>query len=464
MTPHTHHRAGWSCLLALSFISLTIAAPRAWGEPSTDRAAAVGAAMDFVDVTQIIPGIQLDLRYATPKNFLKRAVYPEPLCLLRRAVAERLARVQIRLALRGYGLKIWDAYRPLAVQKEMWALVPDERYVASPIKGSRHNRGAAVDCTLVDRDGVELEMPTAFDDFSARATASGKGATAKARANLAILQEAMRAGGFEVLDTEWWHFDCKGWEAFEVSDESLSEVSSSKAGEDGALMTLQIPLITRQLLVSVSDDWSATSGVLARFERSRAGAPWLQLDETIPVMLGRAGMAWGTGIHKLSGNARGPRKKEGDGRCPAGAFFLLSAFGYDAVPAKAQHPYRKMAARHVGVDDPRSRYYNRIIDGTVHQKDWSSFEIMRRNDERYRLGIVVQHNWQQTPEGGSCIFMHVWGGPGVTTAGCTAMTHENMTETYEWLKADEFPVLVQMPRGEYERVRSTENLPALSTQ
>ncbi|MBW4696675.1 MAG: M15 family metallopeptidase [Aphanocapsa lilacina HA4352-LM1] len=173
----------------------------------------------MVDLGAVAPGVQRDMRYATVDNFLKKAVYPEARCLLRPAVAERLARVQNRLAGEGFGLKVWDCYRPLAVQKQMWMLVPDERYVANPAKGSRHNRGAAVDLTLVDSRGKEQEMPTAFDDFSAKA---GRDAQAQwsvtARRNYAVLHKAMMAEGFVPLPSEWWHYDAPGWERYPVVD------------------------------------------------------------------------------------------------------------------------------------------------------------------------------------------------------------------------------------------------------
>jgi D-alanyl-D-alanine dipeptidase len=161
---------------------------------------------ELVDVARAVPGIQLDLRYATADNFLREAVYPCGRCLLRRPAAEALARAQAALAEKGLGLRVWDCYRPPAVQRKMWALVPDARYVANPAKGSIHNRGAAVDLTLVDAEGRALTMPTAFDDFSAAAAAEAPASTEAAR-NRATLRAAMEAAGFAGIRSEWWHFD-----------------------------------------------------------------------------------------------------------------------------------------------------------------------------------------------------------------------------------------------------------------
>jgi zinc D-Ala-D-Ala dipeptidase len=181
---------------------------------------------DLVDVQSINPRIRIDLRYATADNFLGKPMYRMAKCFLRREVAVRLSEVQVELESLGLGLKVWDGYRPLSVQKEFWKLVPDERYVASPVKGSRHNRGAAVDLTLVDRDGKELEMPTKFDDFT---EAAGAFAPCKERAaeNRRLLQRLMKAHGFEIFPTEWWHFDAAGWEKYDVLDLSFEEIEAS---------------------------------------------------------------------------------------------------------------------------------------------------------------------------------------------------------------------------------------------
>ena len=175
----------------------------------------------LVDAAAQIPGLKLDIRYATAKNFTGRALYGAPRCLLRPAVVERLARAQEAAAAQGLGLKVFDCYRPLAVQRAMWTLVPDERYVADPAKGSRHNRGAAVDLTLVDATGRELVMPTAFDDFSARAHRDYEDLPAATLANRALLERIMQDAGFSGLATEWWHFDADGWERYEILDVPL---------------------------------------------------------------------------------------------------------------------------------------------------------------------------------------------------------------------------------------------------
>jgi beta-N-acetylhexosaminidase/D-alanyl-D-alanine dipeptidase len=191
--------------------------------------AAAGKPDDLVDIASVDPTIAVDMRYAGENNFTKVVVYPVARCLLRRDAAERLRRVQARLREEGKALKVWDCYRPFSVQKKFWKLVPDTRYVAEPVadsagrplRGSKHNRGAAVDLTLVGRDGSPLEMPTDHDDFSPRAHRGSTAASAAARANSARLEEVMVAEGFEPLPTEWWHFDAPGWEKYPLSDQPL---------------------------------------------------------------------------------------------------------------------------------------------------------------------------------------------------------------------------------------------------
>lgn len=180
----------------------------------------------LVDIRSINPRIALDIRYATTNNFVKQKLYPAARCILRAGVAQQLSQVQTDLETRGLGLKVYDCYRPLAIQKVLWNIKPDPQYVADPAYGSRHNRGAAVDVTLVDRSGKELPMPTGFDDFSDRAARSYNNLPANVRQNRQTLEDAMVKAGFIPLATEWWHFDGKGWQNYSVRDVPFGAVAS----------------------------------------------------------------------------------------------------------------------------------------------------------------------------------------------------------------------------------------------
>ncbi|MBI4055490.1 MAG: D-alanyl-D-alanine dipeptidase [Elusimicrobia bacterium] len=173
---------------------------------------------ELTDLASLDPTFHLEIRYATQDNFTGKILYPQARCLLQQEAAQSLLRVQGELRKKGLGLKLWDCYRPLSIQKKLWRLVPDERYVADPKKGSRHNRAAAVDVTLVDLQGQELPMPTGFDDFSERAHRSYRGAGPQALQNRKILEQDMERQGFRGLESEWWHFDYRGWENYPLLD------------------------------------------------------------------------------------------------------------------------------------------------------------------------------------------------------------------------------------------------------
>ena len=172
----------------------------------------------LVDLQTIDTTLVIDNRYATTANVTDRRLYPDARIFLERSAAERLARVQASLRGRGLGLKVFDGYRPHAIQKALWKVKPDTRYVADPAKGSRHNRGSAVDVTLVDAEGRELPMPSAFDEFGPRSHLDFLDTDDDRLAHRDTLQKAMRAEGFLPLATEWWHFDAPGWRAFPVMD------------------------------------------------------------------------------------------------------------------------------------------------------------------------------------------------------------------------------------------------------
>jgi D-alanyl-D-alanine dipeptidase len=178
----------------------------------------------LVDVQKINPRIKVEIRYATENNFTGKKLYSVGKCFLRKFVAVKLDSVQKELENYGLGIKVWDCYRPLSVQKILWSIVPDERYVANPSKGSRHNRGCAVDLTLVDSLGNELPMPTGYDDFTEKAHRNYFNLPDTLIKNRMILENVMRKYGFIPLPTEWWHFDCKGWENFSILDIPLEEI------------------------------------------------------------------------------------------------------------------------------------------------------------------------------------------------------------------------------------------------
>ena len=179
---------------------------------------------ELIDIKEVLPKVRLEVRYATENNFTKTKLYPEGRCILRREVAEALALVQRDLKGDGFELVIYDCYRPLSVQKKMWALVPNEDYVADPAKGSRHNRGAAVDVGLFDQYGKRVEMPTDYDEFSEKAHHSYIDLSANVLINRQKLRTIMERHNFAALPSEWWHYDFLGWQKYKVLDVPFDSV------------------------------------------------------------------------------------------------------------------------------------------------------------------------------------------------------------------------------------------------
>lgn len=179
---------------------------------------------ELVELAAVEPGLRFDLRYATANNFLGAAVYPAAVAKLQRPVAEALARVHRALAAEGLGLCVFDAYRPWSVSWVFWQATPPalRQFVADPAQGSRHNRGCAVDVTLVElASGSPVSMPSGFDEFTARAYPDYPGGTSQQRWYRERLRRAMAEEGFAVNPHEWWHFDHRDWARYPVGNERL---------------------------------------------------------------------------------------------------------------------------------------------------------------------------------------------------------------------------------------------------
>ncbi len=178
---------------------------------------------DLVDLAAFDPRFRLDIRYATTNNFMRRVLYPVARAMAQRPAAEALSRVQTRAEAEGFGLLIFDAYRPWRVTKMMWDETPEAQreFVANPANGSRHNRGCAIDLTL-HRGGVPVEMPSDYDDFTPAAYRSNMAASGEALANAARLEGWMVREGFIPLPNEWWHYDWRDWRLYPIMDQPLA--------------------------------------------------------------------------------------------------------------------------------------------------------------------------------------------------------------------------------------------------
>lgn len=173
----------------------------------------------LVEIKKEIPSIVLDIRYATKNNFMQQVMYKQARAFARRPVVEQLKKIQAQLNKQGFGLKIFDAYRPYAITVAFYQKASDKNFVANPAKGSKHNRGCAVDLTLIDlKTGKELPMPTPYDSFAPEAAPHFENLPAEVIKNRDFLIATMQANGFKVIYNEWWHFDFNGWQNYDLMD------------------------------------------------------------------------------------------------------------------------------------------------------------------------------------------------------------------------------------------------------
>lgn len=237
----------------------------------------------------------------------------------------------------------------------------------------------------------------------------------------------------------------------------LASLLLSACASLGPTASYKLPSSTTQLLVVTTDSWQAVQGTAQRFERR--GSTFYRVGQAFPIVVGKTGLGWGRGLPlpKLSG----PVKKEGDGRAPAGIFGLGTAFGYHST-AVTELPYLQLTPSIECNDDSRSARYNTLVDiNKIKMRFDDDPEHMLRNDDLYEYGIFVNHNTPPVSEGGSCIFLHIWRYSYSGTVGCTAMERPNILILLKWLDPKDHPLLVQMPRNDYQQLRNVVGLPSL---
>lgn len=216
----------------------------------------------------------------------------------------------------------------------------------------------------------------------------------------------------------------------------------------------ELPEDCLQLVVVVNKHWDDTTARMRRYQRSSAEAPWEPVGVSVPVNLGRTGLAWGRSplMEQKSEKGDFASKKEGDGRSPAGLFPFKQAFGHPGPPngyRATNLPFIPLHKQEC-VDDGKSEHYNTIVlPSEVGGRTWSSAETMKISV--YQMGLVVAHNCPDpVPGAGSCIFFHIQSGPGKPTAGCTSMTRSRMAELMLWLERDKHPLVLQLPKSQFE--------------
>lgn len=235
----------------------------------------------------------------------------------------------------------------------------------------------------------------------------------------------------------------------------LGVVLAACATSPSPVPAAAVPETARQIVLVTTDGWDSTDAQLQKWERDDGGR-WHAVGAASRATVGRSGLGWGLGRHHVGA---GPQKREGDGRAPAGVFTLGPAFGYDAVaPDGVRVRYRAADERDYFVDDVESSDYNRwrrIPEGSENDPKarWGSCERMRRDDDQYELGMVVQHNDACVKGRGSAIFLHVWSAPGAPTSGCTAMSRADLLALLRWLDPAANPLLMQAPEAHVGALR-----------
>lgn len=238
-----------------------------------------------------------------------------------------------------------------------------------------------------------------------------------------------------------------------------------------------LPEASQQLLLVLTENWKAIPAKIQRYERSSAKTAWQPVGTPIQAVVGRNGMGWGKGLHSHE-DTNGDYRVEFDKRAPAGIFSLGTVFGLATKPQAdswlggLKMPYTELTASMRCIGDHDSDYYNELVDIKQTPSDWrdepneNMREIAVTDEKAYQWGVFINHNVNANPlprdnKSGSCIFLHIWKTPDTGTAGCTAMTRENMVTIIRWLNAARSPVLVQLPRPEYTRLKSSWALPEM---
>ena len=395
---------------------------------------------DFVFVQDVIPDVALDVRYFGSDNFVGTQVdgYEAPQAILSVEAAVALKSVSGDLREKGYGLKVFDAYRPeRAVQHFVrWAqnlndtrmkaqFYPDvdksmlfkEGYIAGR---SGHSRGSVLDLTLVERrNGQELDMGSPFDLFGKISHHGAPGTTPEQAANRTFLREAMEARGFRQLKEEWWHYRLKDepypgtFFDFPVRDPVLLDDSARQILErfaDGA---------ARVIVVTERD------GTGGKKNRALLRA-YAKVDGLWSLRFSTDGWLGKNGFRK--------DKREGDGATPTGVFTFGRAFGNADDPG-ASLPYTKISPNDVWVDDPTSKFYNQWVYADAPDADWSSAERLAEFGKQYKYAAAINYNTAPiVPGKGSAIFLHV--ATANPTAGCVAVSEAAMVFLLGFIERD----------------------------
>ncbi len=428
-----------SIKLAVAFIILSVFSCLIY-MPSVIGAQATVKNTDLVLVEDYSKEFAIDLKYATCDNFVKKTLYPSPTCILTKGTLNKLVKANELVMKQGYRIKIWDAYRPLSVQKIMWEATPNKNYVANPYRsGSKHNRGAAVDVTLVDKSGREVQMPTEFDNFTPKASPNYKGMSSEQRKNLDILSKAMKSAGFRAISTEWWHFEDTDFNKYKIQDVPLSKYDRTDYGlSSKTISNLKALKGTNSTqLITVTSKISNTSYVYINTYELRTEG-WINVHKNIGGYIGMKGFT--------------SNKTEGDQMTPTGIYKIGTCYGKTANISTGLDFY-KYDSKDVWVDDPNSVYYN------THQREpaksrWKSAEnFSSMKNGVYDVFFNIEYNTQRVKNKGSAIFFHVVN-PTLEikfTDGCVAAEKKDVLSIVKWLDKNKQPFILLSPLSDLKK-------------
>lgn len=400
----------------------------------------------LIDITKLSDEFEIEIKYATENNLTGKKIYPIDLCALQEDTAWKLIAANKDFLKMGYRIKIWDGYRPYAVQKIFWSIMPDDRFIANPFTGgSIHSSGNAVDITLVDSNGIELEMPTEFDNFTEKATRDSKEMSNAAAKNLKVLTEVMIKHGFRTIDSEWWHYEDTNSRKHTYLDVPLERIAENKL----LVEKLQCIAESTQVMIVTNEDRMSFKAKMNLYEKK--SGKWLKVCPEMDANIGRNGFRPVKNT-LLTDYDKQIYKHEGDGCSPIGAYTIDRLFGW-GEDTGFDLPYTIVDDNDYWISDGSKEKYNiwmRKEGGP--DTTWKIFE--RMNIKPYKYAGIINYNIDENRivGNGSAIFLHLKTDSGYT-AGCTAVSEQDFNFILKWMKKDKRPLWVGGPLEELASIR-----------
>ena len=374
----------------------------------------------LVRILDYIPDAVIDLRYATTNNFTGVVLYDDPEAYLCYGTVKRLMQVQETLREKGYRIMIWDAYRSPEAQWKLWEAYPDPSFVADPRNGlTSHSKGNTIDISIVYEDGSPVELPSAFDDFSAVADRNYSDVSETAKKNAILLESVMYENGFTGYKGEWWDYsDTETYTLIEVADETTGN------GDD------YITTILAENEYTFSDISESSQLIIVDSDGAECDVYCYEKNDDYWESRSKS-----SGI--LGKNGVTDNKREGDKSTPQGLYSLGFAFGTETVDTEIE--YRELNENCYWVDDPQSEYYNQWVETST--PSWNSAEHLIDYEESYKYAVSINYNMDPVVQGaGSAIFLHC--ATGTYTAGCVAVPEDDMCAILTWLDEEQKPLII----------------------